>query len=85
MGNKISCCTCHSPVCERKLEDNYFETCGNSYQDESLSYLQHISEREPEGMLFLPILKENFSCNTYFLLFNLDKVLLLCGLNFKTK
>lgn len=53
MGNKVSCCTFRSPVSERKSEDNYFETYGNSYQDESLSNLQHISEREPEGRVIV--------------------------------
>lgn len=60
MGNKISCCACHSPACDRKIEVNYSEACGNSYQDESLSYLQHISEREPEGTDTIIYLEVNF-------------------------
>ncbi|XP_054708758.1 cyclin-Y-like protein 1 [Uloborus diversus] len=48
MGNKLSCCACQSPIYERKLEDHYLEAYRNSFPDESIFNLQHISEREPE-------------------------------------
>lgn len=47
MGSKLSCCACTSPRLERKLEDNYLPNA-DVYQEESISNLQHISEREPE-------------------------------------
>lgn len=55
MGNRLSCCVDSSPRPERKVIDNDerppypFE----EYNEPSLTNLQHISEREPEGIILL--------------------------------
>ncbi|XP_023241168.1 cyclin-Y-like [Centruroides sculpturatus] len=49
MGNKLSCCTCGSPRVDRRAEDSYLPEA-EVHQDESISNLQHISEREPEDI-----------------------------------
>ncbi|KFM66049.1 putative cyclin-like protein, partial [Stegodyphus mimosarum] len=46
MGNKFSCCACHSPIFDRKANPEGGQRI--YFQDESISNLQHISEREPE-------------------------------------
>lgn len=49
MGNKLSCCTCGSPRIDRRAENSYLPEA-EVHQDESISNLQHISEREPEDI-----------------------------------
>lgn len=49
MGNKLSCCTCGSPRVDRRAENSYLPEA-EVHQDESISNLQHISEREPEDI-----------------------------------
>ncbi|XP_015909465.1 cyclin-Y-like protein 1 [Parasteatoda tepidariorum] len=49
MGNKVSCCSCQSPTFARKVDEGHLDDYSrNFYPDESISNLQHISEREPE-------------------------------------
>ncbi|XP_055926515.1 cyclin-Y-like protein 1 [Argiope bruennichi] len=49
MGNRITCCSSDSPTINRKFGSIYLDpdlSC--PYPNESISNLQHISEREPE-------------------------------------
>ncbi|KAG1662137.1 Cyclin-Y [Nymphon striatum] len=58
MGNKLSCCTFSSPRPERKeINDAYLpeaEIERAKVKEESVSNLQHISDREPEDILSDP-------------------------------
>ncbi|GFR03784.1 cyclin-Y-like protein 1-B [Trichonephila clavata] len=49
MGNKIACCASDSPTINRKFGSEYLDGAVIfPYPNESISNLQHISEREPE-------------------------------------
>lgn len=50
MGNRLSCCVASSPRLDRKSTENNCFSHVEVHPEESVSNLQHISEREPEDL-----------------------------------